>query len=940
MIEATKYLRWNGVCAVDPVAHPGACNDNPGGPRPTEPPERELSVHASVDVEEGVTAELMRFEVNLLEVTPVTTATAEYVSIKARFKAIDLLASMVVQIYDKVGRLVYAERLAAAKVWGLPDVFDDAAVPAPWVANDQETKATLDHAPYTVSLLVTREDGPIALDLGEPPDDSILRNPIPVSLVGARPDQVRVRTLEILQCDPHFAPSRTAAEEALSIAYETSGIGGQAVTLEIWSDHYQGGAIIYQAAVADTSDGAHVLRWNGEANCGAGDLAGNRLIHPLCSPYRVHMRCDPLHLLSSEKVVKVLYHSIALGPGTYVEDPANPPAQGATEAYVQHKLNELGYFAGPQDGTLNPQTRRALRRYTFTQANFPETENIHTTVIQSPIHPTPTLIDALAAGVGAKTLFEHADCISNGVDSKIYLDHNTFYIQWAQFSQDTGHSATDLRVLDRFEVPIEATIYLVSRFDMMLSPDNRVAAGEAAGPVTVEWTVIDPPEDTALAPTAAAGSPSRTRAYLVKTATATAGAAGHGTNPQDNCPGAPNRGVRGAADHFRTGDVLLPYRGTAAGGAGVRSTVFVDPANPRKVGKTGVLFRGSYIAGDNFIVQANLTLADRGGRQNALETDHQGYFGVPAFGGIANLQRRTGKMTLWRRHAIAATIDWPAPSPNQIAWDAVKRQYALAHIELDTSAIAATDMTTLMATKGVGLAQNQTMFQFAADGHADHLATQGAAYQADQVYCGPAIPAQGDAEQGSDYEDRVVALLEAYLTSDYLCDVATFIRNTLLLEERAGQVTMRVNWHRPIRVLQRAKVFGSIVPHLGIPKEFRPQIFCIGLAAGVTMLQNDMLAFYDDGFLVAHEIGHCMYLNHHETDRAKAASDTPTHHDQADHNCMMSYPFGIASRNPPAAPQALSWAKGSPSVPHFCGKCTLKLRGWDIVGVGLPDNSL
>lgn len=64
-----------------------------------------------------------------------------------------------------------------------------------------------------------------------------------------------------------------------------------------------------------------------------------------------------------------------------------------------------------------------------------------------------------------------------------------------------------------------------------------------------------------------------------------------------------------------------------------------------------------------------------------------------------------------------------------------------------------------------------------------------------------------------------------------------------------------------------------------------------------------------------HEMGHCLYLRHHYTAGATSgapatwpASDNPDDHDADDPGCAMSY-------------YRTDW--------HLCGKCILKLRGWD-----------
>jgi hypothetical protein len=77
-------------------------------------------------------------------------------------------------------------------------------------------------------------------------------------------------------------------------------------------------------------------------------------------------------------------------------------------------------------------------------------------------------------------------------------------------------------------------------------------------------------------------------------------------------------------------------------------------------------------------------------------------------------------------------------------------------------------------------------------------------------------------------------------------------------------------------------------------------------------------AFYS----IAHEIGHCLWLRHWENSNRSFGKD----HDSSDHSCIMSYPI-------------VGDKFFGPDVydPHFCGKCNLKLRGWDVKT--LPANS-
>jgi hypothetical protein len=70
-------------------------------------------------------------------------------------------------------------------------------------------------------------------------------------------------------------------------------------------------------------------------------------------------------------------------------------------------------------------------------------------------------------------------------------------------------------------------------------------------------------------------------------------------------------------------------------------------------------------------------------------------------------------------------------------------------------------------------------------------------------------------------------------------------------------------------------------------------------------------------YVVGHEMGHNLYLRHSDN----TPDNPPGHHDTEDHNCIMSY----SSRSSGFAHQA-------PGVfaPRFCGKCNLKMRGWDM----------
>lgn len=108
--------------------------------------------------------------------------------------------------------------------------------------------------------------------------------------------------------------------------------------------------------------------------------------------------------------------------------------------------------------------------------------------------------------------------------------------------------------------------------------------------------------------------------------------------------------------------------------------------------------------------------------------------------------------------------------------------------------------------------------------------------------------------------------------------------------------------------------------------------------------------------LVAHEVSHCTFLRHF----LNADGPMPLEHDQDDQNCIMSYPFLLlyeySKQKPVTAadkahqmallpqPQAIRsvtkyYMLPQHYRPHFCGKCNLNHRGWDIQANVLPAGS-
>lgn len=101
---------------------------------------------------------------------------------------------------------------------------------------------------------------------------------------------------------------------------------------------------------------------------------------------------------------------------------------------------------------------------------------------------------------------------------------------------------------------------------------------------------------------------------------------------------------------------------------------------------------------------------------------------------------------------------------------------------------------------------------------------------------------------------------------------------------------------------------------------------------GVAWLSNDQPLPQDH--LFAHEAAHCLFLRHWQKGEEAIADgfSNPTDHDLADNNCIMSYPAYERST-------CHTHYASNTYRPHFCGKCNLKLRGWDIGAAFVPASS-
>ncbi|MFW6221149.1 MAG: peptidoglycan-binding protein [Fibrobacterota bacterium] len=718
-------------------------------------------------------------------------------------------------------------------------------------------------------------------------------------------DIIADANIEIVSSDSHFAPG---AEE-MDIKYRINNCEKNNIYLEVSSDSYPENILFKEPVATDNrTDGEHTIHWNGKTNCEKGPLAG-LFINPLYGPYKVRLYKD--EAVFDEKEFHIYIHSLTLHGGTYTENGSVPDKNSELIKWIQYKLNYLGYFSGPIDGIKGEQTRRAMRRYTYKTAGYyghPPRKEIDD-------ENDSTLLQNLEKDTQKVEIFENGKFPDSGESVKAYIEHDYFYRDTAtkaEFGVAQGHCKKDEDKLDRFELPVQCSVLLVSKSD----PDGSgvgVAAAGGSNDLDVEWEVIDPAEDTTFLPNPTADIPFKGKAYIEDALSNTRNDASKDGN--DNCPCDNNYGQRkNNGRYFRTGDKLKPYMSKENNGI-VLSKVFTQQnGNCPKDGTTGILFRGSYIAGDNYIIAAQVYLKDNEKDKN-IKALHEKFFGTSF---EEKFSVESGMFTLWRKQHIAAVVNWPDPGRG-IKWNDVALQYRLAHCELDpvTVEYKITDLFSTNADKQAYLNLVQRHYGYA---------MKDMAFDENGLYPRKIRP-QGPKETPGDYEDEIYDTVEMFSdgpnSSRFLDDLSEMLFEKVRTLRPAGAIVLRPNWCREYIIKDPADPTYS--------QPYIPAYYCYGGSNGMVLMDNPMTGDEQDGFLFGHEIGHCRFLLHHET--SGTGSDNPDEHDINDHNCIMCYPDGIASR------PGLTWNKGDTEEPRLCGKCILKMRGWDNTDKRLPASS-
>jgi hypothetical protein len=697
--------------------------------------------------------------------------------------------------------------------------------------------------------------------------------------------------------DRVFAPG----EEDLDIQCSFRGVRYKKVTLEITSENYADGPIYSRLLTRDEKKrGDHTLYWNGQANCTGGDLAEGQFINPLYSPYRVRIYSQSGD--EAEEGFSVRYHSLKIAKGAWTPNEQEPGA-GNEKDWAQYMLNTLGYYGGPVGKGQEEYLTKAIIHYKANHKNLrinefnygayddSITEDLKTALTDGD-NPLPT-VDSEAIGDADRS------------DVPIFVEAIA-YQSSAEFDEfeekDKAHFEAER--MSRPLIPLEASIRLCGK------NGGAVDAPSAVGAVRVNWSFADYYSGMSSLPDHTAAAPSQTRTYVENAL------AYEDEGFGDNCH-VDYGGLRDNANddwhaYFLLDDSYAPY--TAAKDEGnkvVYSKVCVDDANyGLRVGKAGIYLHPSNMAGDSFQISAEISFDDLDNKE-AVEAEHDGIV----------LTASTCVFEIVRQAKVSAMVGWPNRQLRNIralGWQETAAEFESARHQIDygnISELGIDDVLTVEEYKAVVyekckvVAENPEIFppeDF--ELHPNWM-------------LGVSLPPQDGADGDLYYKTMKIFLSENYwklMVGDLGKQISKNVRKT----HANGFVMVDVLAHEPITILE-----DPTLPPGTDNRELVDWVFPIpsaGLADSIFFIDMTSDSHHHPHYLLSHEMAHCLWLQHFEY------TDTPypRQHDLADHNCTMSYTDSECDH-----------AHHRPETfdSHFCGKCNLKLRGWDIRG--LPASS-
>ena len=740
-----------------------------------------------------------------------------------------------------------------------------------------------------------------------------------------------VRMLKLVEVDHHFVPTRTGSEDDLQIVYSIKGLSNDVVKLRVSCDMHDPKIIFERELTAEEKkDGKKkLIKWNGVPNCAGGPVK-DILPYPVLGDLKVVLWHAAIQ--SEEKATRVLYREIKFESVTWKEvylsvtGLASDQFAAATtpehqRLWIQYKLNELGYLAGPLSKTPGTNSLlRALFRYTLAHPNLPKIIDFQTRDIapgtcswgwRQPWEAKFGTVDNLCSGgttPDGKALMKRLQdnekprtdlveepkvFLDENVKSRIIIDHDIYYIN-KDFARNNANADYDLEFLNRFCWPLKVRVFLVARADADATKPG-VDSPEAVGAIDMDWIAFDPPEDISCVPVETKASippklKTRAREFIAETHKKVAGQYGDEYNALDNCPV--------SAGGWRPSDGDM---------SGFFEKIESAPKDRTFIGCVPIQFKGSYIGGDNYKIQARIAL-DGYPNSDAVKQEHLKLKGLEnAFEDPAPekppypLNARTGELTNWRRHHVLRELHWDSIDYREISWFPVIDNFRAAHIILVPPVNApvqvgkllpASDLQDLAHTmiSDPGAPENNLReFQYRAGSEVFNPAA---------MYPLPFLPlkdwetakplnntgpvATDPKARYRNYSTYFNAATLGWPTYSLMVPVARKLRQSISsLNLGYGLLILRAGYfpEPDFSKLLPDDVFqATVADHKGIKID---KSIAVGMDYGLVLLDRIGSDKYSETYYVTHEISHCLFGSH--------ASGTPTDHDKNDKNCMMYY---------------------------------------------------
>lgn len=696
----------------------------------------------------------------------------------------------------------------------------------------------------------------------------------------------------------------------------------------------------------------------------------------------------------------------------------------ARTRWVQYKLNELGWFAGPIDGNENAEDlQRAIKRYRQAHIGlgvelFAEAADNGFVFELSDREPVGTidanLVDHLRRNRTPRSVVSTRDVFETpGASAKLFVDVERFCMSVAEKTGADGKKVAGSREFDDDSKAGETLkslkerswlsaprLPLRARLQVRNTAGEEVWAPGVGHSLEVRWSWRDraettdglPSDDSRATPNTTRRYVERATAALTEVVTSRFHNARHVVGGQITDDDAVNKGVvfGGIEGRMRLADPNDDWSTTSIGDS--------------------IYFCPSTIGGDNYQITATVSGKDTS----------------------------SGWMTLWRRIHVTAHVGWGAP-PSDV-WPAVAEKYAHAYVELVAPAIQQT-MRQVAERHGAlhaGLAARLAAgAQQALQGYrAWDLRPHAAATITDPDLDPAVLHEQLEtilSDGGDEYRQWMEGKADANITTQYnkfiavltswrdgklynggapstenaqrvardflliwsyrhylreLNRICTEVRPTAPanLEPRALRAWLVDPKNRAYKVfraladsrrlemcppldltavdaelLDRANplianefnetrtfvhlaldhalgpglVILEFVPNLEIGGKLSPAPDNLMIGAGKVLINRGSFVAYDPVHLFAHEIAHGLFLKHYKNAPEAVSAD----HDLADDNCVLSYIYLGGVKGPPSKDRVTASAEHyhpGNYRPEFCGKCNLKLRGWNIRAAAMP----